>query len=168
MAFSHLHFNDQAQYGRLLRRALNMSEEADEALKDIRDLMIQMRDGDGSQDAHYAELTSRFGFVNDAGGSLIKDSGPGKTTQGLPFTNNGRHGRHVHGHRPDRRRPILRHVERRQVGRTHVRHDRSRKGEKTEEEQARQKDFREVLKNERVSDQLSGKPRDRFEDQVTR
>lgn len=66
MAFSHIHFNDQLTYGRMLRRAVNASEEADDLLKDVRDVMIQMRDGDGSQDAHYAELTNRFGFTSDA------------------------------------------------------------------------------------------------------
>lgn len=66
MAFLHIHFNDQTQYGRLLRRALNLCEDGDEALKDVRDLMIQMRDGDGSQDVHYSESTARFGFVSDA------------------------------------------------------------------------------------------------------
>lgn len=65
MAFAHIHFNDQTQYGRALRRMLQMSEEADDLMKDVRDVMIQMRDGDGSQDVHYAECTSRFGFVSD-------------------------------------------------------------------------------------------------------
>lgn len=66
MAFNHIHFNDQTQYGRLLRRMLSMSEEADDLFTDVRDVMIQMRDGDGSQDAHYAEVTTRFGFASDA------------------------------------------------------------------------------------------------------
>lgn len=66
MAFNHIHFNDQNQYGRMLRRMLQMSEEADDLMTDVRDVMIQMRDGDGSQDAHYAELTSKFGFASDA------------------------------------------------------------------------------------------------------
>ena len=66
MAFAHIHFNDQTQYGRSLRRMLNLSEEADDLFTDVRDVMIQMRDGDGSQDAHYAEVTSRFGFASDA------------------------------------------------------------------------------------------------------
>lgn len=65
MAFAHIHFNDQIQYGRSLRRALNISEEADDLLTDVRDLMVQMRNGDGSQDVHYAELTTRFGFTSD-------------------------------------------------------------------------------------------------------
>lgn len=66
MAFAHIHFNDQTQYGRQLRRMLQMSEEADDLMKDVRDLMIQMRDGDGSSAVHYAECTTRFGFVSDA------------------------------------------------------------------------------------------------------
>lgn len=66
MAFLHIHFNDQNQYGRMLRRVLNQMEESDDGMADVRDVMIQMRDGDGSQDAHYAELTSKFGFASDA------------------------------------------------------------------------------------------------------
>lgn len=66
MAFQHIHFNDQTQYGRQLRRMLQLMEESDDLIADVRDMMIQMRDGDGSQDVHYAELTSRFGFVSDA------------------------------------------------------------------------------------------------------
>lgn len=66
MAFAHVHFNDQTAYGRMLRRALQLNEEGDGLLRDVRAVMIQMRDGDGSQDAHYAEVTSRFGFASDA------------------------------------------------------------------------------------------------------
>lgn len=73
MAFAHLHFNDQTQYGRSLRRMLNMSEESDDLMKDVRDVMIQMRDGDGSQSTHYAEVTARFGFVDDAASKAAFD-----------------------------------------------------------------------------------------------
>lgn len=66
MAFAHIHFNDQIQYGRQLRRFLQLAEESDDLFTDIRDVMIQMRDGDGSQAVHYAECTARFGFVSDA------------------------------------------------------------------------------------------------------
>jgi hypothetical protein len=66
MAFQHLHFNDQTQYGRSLRRLLNMAEESDDLFTDVRDCMIQMRDGDGSVASHYAEVTARYGFVSDA------------------------------------------------------------------------------------------------------
>jgi hypothetical protein len=66
MAFAHIYFNDQTQYGRQLRRLLNMAEESDDLFTDLRDVMIQMRDGDGSQAVHYAEVTARFGFPSDA------------------------------------------------------------------------------------------------------
>ncbi len=66
MAFLHIHFNDQLQYGRSLRRYLQMAEESDDLMRDVRDCMIQMRDGDGSQAVHYAECTTRYGFVSDA------------------------------------------------------------------------------------------------------
>ncbi len=66
MAFAHVYFSDQTGYGRLLRRFLNMAEESDDMFSDVRDVMLQMRDGDGSQDVHYAEITSRFGFPSDA------------------------------------------------------------------------------------------------------
>ena len=38
------------------------AEQADDAMTDVRDVMIQMRDGDGSQNVHYAEVVKRFGF----------------------------------------------------------------------------------------------------------
>lgn len=66
MAFQHLHFNDQTQYGRGLRRMLQQAEESDESQVDQISLMSLMIDGDGSQDAHYAEITVRYGFVDDA------------------------------------------------------------------------------------------------------
>lgn len=73
MAFAHLHFNDQTQYGRQLRRMLQLSEESDDLMKDVRDCMLQMRDGDGSIATHYAECTARYGFVNDASAKAAFD-----------------------------------------------------------------------------------------------
>ena len=66
MAFAHISFNDQLPHGRMLRRLLNQAEESDDQFTDVRDVMVQMRDGDGSQAAHYAEVTARFGFATDA------------------------------------------------------------------------------------------------------
>jgi len=67
-AFSHIYFNDQTQYGRQLRRTLQMMEESDTALKNLRDVMIQMREGADNPEDHtnYAEITSRFGFTSNA------------------------------------------------------------------------------------------------------
>jgi hypothetical protein len=66
MAISHIYFNDTLPYGRRLRSMLATNEDADDQLADLISLMTQMRDSDGSQDVHYAEITSRFGFATDA------------------------------------------------------------------------------------------------------
>ena len=67
MAFAHIHFDDQTQYGRKLRRLLQLMEESDDLFQDVRDVMIQMRDGaDNAGDVtNYAEVTSRFGFSSN-------------------------------------------------------------------------------------------------------
>ena len=62
MAFNYIHFNQNTQHGQKLRQVLNLLEQGDDLFADIRDAMIQMRDGDGSQDAHYAEVAKRFAF----------------------------------------------------------------------------------------------------------
>lgn len=62
MAFAHISFNDGTKYGLMLRTLLNRIETGDDLFVDVRDVMIQMRDGDGSQASHYAEVTIRFGF----------------------------------------------------------------------------------------------------------
>jgi hypothetical protein len=66
MAFNHIHFDDSLPYGRILRQALRSNEEADDRLSDVVSLFQSMIDGDGTQDAHYAEITSRFAFTTDA------------------------------------------------------------------------------------------------------
>jgi hypothetical protein len=66
MAFTHIHFDDSTQYGRLLRNMLRTNEDADDKLADVIALVQSMIDGDGSQDAHYTEVTVRFGFPNNA------------------------------------------------------------------------------------------------------
>lgn len=66
MAFNHLHFDSQLPHGRLLRQALTVNETADDQLADVVSLMAAMLDGDGSQDAHYTEIQSRFGFTSTA------------------------------------------------------------------------------------------------------
>ena len=62
MAFAHIHFNQSTQHGRKLRQMLDLMEQGDDLMSDVRDTMVQMRDGDGSQDAHYAEVAKRYGF----------------------------------------------------------------------------------------------------------
>jgi len=62
MAFTHLRFDDSTKYGAMLRAFLRGAEASDDAFVDVRDVMVQMRDGDGSQNVHYAEVTKRFQF----------------------------------------------------------------------------------------------------------
>jgi hypothetical protein len=62
MAFNHISFNQSNQFGAKLRQLLNQLEQGDDLFVDVRDTMIQMRDGDGSQNVHYAEVTRRYGF----------------------------------------------------------------------------------------------------------
>lgn len=62
MAFNYIHFNQGTQHGGKLRRLLDLMEQGDDLMTDVRDVMIQMRDGDGTQNVHYAEVTRRFGF----------------------------------------------------------------------------------------------------------
>jgi hypothetical protein len=64
MAFAHISFNRGTQYGSMLRDLLNTMERGDDLFADVRDVMIQMRDGDGSQNVHYAEVVKRFGFAD--------------------------------------------------------------------------------------------------------
>ena len=73
MAFSHLHFNDQTQYGRMLRRTLNLLEEGDDLLADVISVMTTMIDGNGSSEAHFTEVTTRFGFASNADAKAAYD-----------------------------------------------------------------------------------------------
>jgi hypothetical protein len=66
MAFTHIHFDDTTQYGRLLRTMLRTNESADDQLADIMSLIQSMLDGDGSSDAHYTEVAVRFAFATNA------------------------------------------------------------------------------------------------------
>jgi uncharacterized membrane-anchored protein len=67
MAFQHIHFNDQTQYGRQLRRMLQQAEESDEATPDILQTMVFMCEGgDTSNAANFTEVTTRFGFASNA------------------------------------------------------------------------------------------------------
>lgn len=64
MAFAHIYFDQSSQYGAKLRQLLNLMETGDDLFTDVRDVMIQMRDGDGSQNVHYAEVVKRFRFAD--------------------------------------------------------------------------------------------------------
>lgn len=62
MAFAHIYFTQSTQYGSKLRQLLDLMEQGDDLMTDVRDVMVQMRDGDGTQNVHYAEVTKKFGF----------------------------------------------------------------------------------------------------------
>lgn len=73
MAFVHIHFNDQLQYGRQLRRVLNMMEESDDLLVDVLSMMTLMIDGNGSDAAQFTEVKERFGFTDNASAKAAWD-----------------------------------------------------------------------------------------------
>ena len=51
-------------HGRFLQRAITSINDGDRWLEELMNLLAQMLDGDGSQDAHYATITTRFGFAD--------------------------------------------------------------------------------------------------------
>jgi hypothetical protein len=61
-----LDYDQQSLAGRMKTRALQLIREGFETLKHVRDIEIQMRGGDGTQDVHYALNASEQGF--QAGG----------------------------------------------------------------------------------------------------
>lgn len=66
MASNYIHFHDGTQHGRMLRDMLRTMERGDDLMADVRDVMIQMRDGDGSSSDHYAVVQEKFGFESNA------------------------------------------------------------------------------------------------------
>lgn len=49
-------------HGKFLQRVVSSVSDDDRWFKDLMAMMAQMLDGDGSQDAHYATIVTRFGF----------------------------------------------------------------------------------------------------------
>ncbi len=76
MAFAHIHFDQTTQYGSKLRQLLNFLEQGDDLFADVRDCIIQMRDGgdNAGDSSNYAEVVKRY---------KIADYDP---TQGSPTT----------------------------------------------------------------------------------
>lgn len=66
MAFNYIHFDSGRPHGRLLREMLSTSERGDDMMADVLSCMTNMLEGDGSQDAHFVEVTARFGFESTA------------------------------------------------------------------------------------------------------
>ena len=64
MAFAHISYNKNSQYGQKLFALLTKLETGDDEFADVRDVMVQMRDGDGSQNVHYAEVIGGLALVD--------------------------------------------------------------------------------------------------------
>lgn len=62
MAANFIDFNRQTDVGRSIVRALGLVREGRELLRQLRAVMLQMRDGDGSQAAHYDLLRIEAGY----------------------------------------------------------------------------------------------------------
>lgn len=53
-------------HGKFLQRVVSSMADADHWFKELMNLLAQMLEGDGSQDAHFATITTRFGFPDNA------------------------------------------------------------------------------------------------------
>jgi hypothetical protein len=67
MAFQHIFVNRNFSPEAFdFYTTVNDMRASDRRLLDLRAKMLTMIDGDGSQAVHFAEITARYGFVNDA------------------------------------------------------------------------------------------------------
>lgn len=73
MADNHYEIDVGTRRGRELRQALNRLQEGWNALANHFAAMGAMRDGDGTQDAHYALVTSSYGVGNDDDAHALYD-----------------------------------------------------------------------------------------------
>lgn len=64
--FNHILISQTSTHGPQLKSILNSLKIAKNELPSIIAVMQSMIDGDGSQDAHYVEITARFGTQSDA------------------------------------------------------------------------------------------------------
>lgn len=63
MAANFIDYDKATDVGRMITRGLQMVREGRQVLLDARAIMIQMRDGDGSQAAHYDLLRTEAGYA---------------------------------------------------------------------------------------------------------
>jgi hypothetical protein len=66
MATTYIKYNRSTDWGANLRQLLNHGEAFLDQGPKLLDTVSRMIDGDGSQDAHYALVTTMFGFESDA------------------------------------------------------------------------------------------------------
>lgn len=55
-------YDPASTHGKFLQSAIRCNQDADRLLADVMAMMVQMLDGDGSEDQHYATVQARFGF----------------------------------------------------------------------------------------------------------
>lgn len=55
-------YTTTSTHGKFLQRLITANQDADRYFSDTMAMFVQMLDGDGSQDAHYATITTKFGF----------------------------------------------------------------------------------------------------------
>lgn len=66
MAYTHFQISPTSTHGPQLRNALTTLETGYQNCLNMLGTIPTMIDGDGSQVAHFAEVTARFGFQSDA------------------------------------------------------------------------------------------------------
>lgn len=66
MAYNHIQIGISSTHGAQLRGVLSSLQSAQRGLLDQIAIMTTMIDGDGSQAAHFVEVTARYGFQSDA------------------------------------------------------------------------------------------------------
>jgi len=59
---THLYWDESTKFGAKLRQMLDGAEASLDSIVDVRERLIQMRDLDGSQDAHYAMIVRQHRF----------------------------------------------------------------------------------------------------------
>lgn len=63
MAANYIEFDKQSDVGRMVTRGLQLLREGREVLGNARAILIEMRDGDGSQAAHYDVIVGEAGYT---------------------------------------------------------------------------------------------------------
>lgn len=65
MPVGHITFDAFTPHGKLLRDNITKLQDSIDKLNDLRESMIQMIDGDGSQAAHFDYFIGKFGFLTN-------------------------------------------------------------------------------------------------------
>jgi hypothetical protein len=73
MAFNHIHFNRGSQYGSRLAQSLSVMESADDQQADVRDMLLQMIDGDGSLISMFDEVVRRLEVLDWVPNQAVTD-----------------------------------------------------------------------------------------------